>query len=119
MSPEQRIQNLQELSTLDRQSMCMQFLLLLNLCEKGLAPKTIKSHVLDNKTYFDAKTMRDQLAGPSLANAHKGLYALYESGFIERLVTDKNGEIVLGDNYQRNSATIYWRLTEKARSLLN
>ncbi|EGR0264011.1 hypothetical protein BC355_08915 [Vibrio cholerae] len=119
MTSNERIKNLQELSTLDRQSMCMQFLLLLNLCDKGLAPSEIKSYTLNEKTYFDSKTMKEHLAESSLANAHKGLYALYQAHFIERLVVDKNGEIATGDNYQRNTAMIYWRLTEKARSLLD
>jgi len=119
MTPENRIKNLQELSTLDRQSMCMQFLLLLNLCDKKLAPKEIGYYTLGEKTYFDSKTMKEQLSKSSLANAHKGLYALYQANFIERLVIDKNGEISNGDNYQRNTAMIYWRLAEKARSLLD
>ena len=114
MSQNKPIDYLIELSKLERQSMCMQILLLLNLCEKNKAPIYIKSTVYKGRLFFDGKSMKEQLDSPSLANFHKGLYALYDADFIERLVVDKSGNIVFSDNYQRNTAIIYWRLTPKA-----
>lgn len=118
MNTNKPISYLIELSKLERQSMCMQILLLLNLCESGKIPTEIKNTEHKGKVFFEAKAIKKQLDSPSLANFHKGLYALYEAGFIDRLVIDKDGHVVMSNNYQRNTAVIYWKLTDKSRILL-
>ncbi|MFA1571799.1 hypothetical protein A152_0022625 [Vibrio tasmaniensis 1F-187] len=74
---------------------------------------------LNDETFFyEANSLKEQLLDvPSLSNSHKVLYLLLDAGFIERRVLDKDGQVVIGDSYQRNTAKIYWRISDKGLSV--
>jgi len=113
------IELLKEFASLERPTFCFQVVLLLNLCERGYAPSEISSFEYNGNAYFEGKSIREQLGGITVrSNLHKANYALLESGFVERLVTDQEGNVILHDSYSKKFSTLYWRLTDKARVLL-
>lgn len=120
-SYEQRIKHLHELSQLPRQSLCFQLLTIMNLCHHDLDSGKVERMKSDDETYFyEANSLKEQLLDvPSLSNSHKVLYLLLDAGFIERRVLDKDGQVVIGDSYQRNTAKIYWRISDKGLSIFS
>ncbi|KAB0478820.1 hypothetical protein ACMAZD_26105 (plasmid) [Vibrio sp. nBUS_14] len=111
--------NLQEMSQLTRVSLCFQFLTLMNLCEQDLDKgKVERDRDDEGKVFFEANSLKSNLLDvPSLSNSHKALYALLDAGFVERRVLNKDGEVVFGNSFGRNSAKIYWRITDKGLSI--
>ncbi|MEZ8862518.1 hypothetical protein [Vibrio sp. 10N.247.311.51] len=118
-SYEQRIKHLHELSQLPRQSLCFQLLTVMNLCHLDLDNGKVERLKSDDETcFYEANSLKEQLLNvPSLSNSHKVLYLLLDAGFIERRVLDKDGKVVIGDNYQRNTAKIFWRMSTKGLSV--
>ncbi|WP_210468628.1 hypothetical protein [Vibrio crassostreae] len=118
-SYEQRIKHLHELSQLPRQSLCFQLLTIMNLCHLDLDNGKVERLILDDEScFYEANSLKEQLLNvPSLSNSHKVLYILLDAGFIERRVLDKDGQVVIGDNYQRNTAKIFWRMSTKGLSV--
>ncbi len=115
---EQRIAFLSEAGELPRQSVCFQFLMLLHLSHQGLDEGVVERTYHEGVCFYESASLRKGMANvKSVSNAHKGIHALYDAGFIERLVLDQNAQPVLGDKFSRNSVKIYWRLTGKGHSL--
>ncbi|HBC3474086.1 TPA: hypothetical protein ACVU43_004077 [Vibrio parahaemolyticus] len=115
---EQRIAYLSEIAELPRQSVCFQFLMLLHLSHQGLTEGVIEHTHYEGVCFYESVSLREGMANAkSVSNAHKGIHALYDAGFIERLVLDKNAQPVVGEKFSRNSVKIYWRLTAKGYSL--
>lgn len=70
--------------------------------------------------FFDSNDIRGYMANhKTTSNIHKGFTALLSSGFIERLVINQNGENVVSPNFKRNTVTIYYRMSDKAKALFS
>ncbi|ANU39486.1 hypothetical protein [Vibrio scophthalmi] len=116
----QRIAYLVEVGELPRQSVCFQFLMLLYLAHKGLSDETVRNVDFEGAQYYESLSLRECMANAkSASNAHKGIHALYDSGFIEKLVIDSSGQKVVTDKFSRNAVTIYWRLSLKGLALFS
>jgi hypothetical protein len=91
----------------------------MNLCEQDLDKgKVERDRDDEGKVFFEANSLKSNLLDvPSLSNSHKALYALLDAGFVERRVLNKDGEVVFGNSFGRNSAKIYWRITDKGLSI--
>lgn len=115
---EQRITFLSEVAELPRQSVCFQFLILLYISHQGLDNGVVVRAEYEGVCFYESVSLREGMANMrSVSNAHKGIHALYDAGFIERLVLDQNNQRIAGDKFSRNSVKIYWRLTVKGLSL--
>jgi len=115
---EQRITFLSEVAELPRQSVCFQFLILLYISHQGLDNGVVVRAESEGVCFYESVSLREGMANMrSVSNAHKGIHALYDAGFIERLVLDQNNQRIAGDKFSRNSVKIYWRLTVKGLSL--
>ncbi len=114
-------QDLEELASLPRQSVCFQFLMLLNLAEKGIVSDALDLYQPSGeRAFFSSTSLRDLLgSASSKANATKALLALDESGFVERVVIDDNGERISTPTFRRNQVTIYYRLSDRGIALFN
>ncbi|PSU44843.1 hypothetical protein C9J12_25450 [Photobacterium frigidiphilum] len=110
-----RVDILKEIATLPRQSVCFQLVTLLRWCDNGLNDASVETYKLGDDLYYSAKSLKSLLGISTKSNFHKGLYALFDAGLIERLVIDKSGEVVSHDNYQRNTAIIFWKLSAKGK----
>lgn len=120
MEFEQRIRTLSEVGALPRQSVCFQFLMLLNLSEQYADNRCIEKVHYEGLYFFESVYLRSYMANvKSVSNSHKGIHALYEAGFVERLVLDKYNQKIYGDKFSRNAVKIYWRLTFKGRNLFS
>ncbi|MBF4390041.1 hypothetical protein [Vibrio anguillarum] len=112
---------LHELSALLRQSLCLQFLLLLNMCRYDLDKGIVQRKAWENKTYYAFHSLREQLTSPPLpSNADKALVDMQALGLVERLKVHDDGTRILehDNNYQRRAVTIFWALTHKGEQLL-
>ncbi|MBF4343365.1 hypothetical protein EAY39_21995, partial [Vibrio anguillarum] len=101
---------LHELSALLRQSLCLQFLLLLNMCRYDLDKGIVQRKAWENKTYYAFHSLREQLTSPPLpSNADKALVDMQALGLVERLKVHDDGTRILehDNNYQRRAVTIF------------
>ncbi len=113
------LDHLKEFSKLERQTMGLQVVLMLNLFERGFAPQDVVTIEHNGHTFYEGKSIRNQLGGDTIkANLHKANYALLNGGFVERLVIDPDGNVILHENYSKKTSILYWRLTAKAHVLL-
>lgn len=111
---------LKEISTLPRQSMCMQALLLMRYCESNPKNMTVTSFRHNDAPYFENQSIRQNLLScPDEGNLSRSLRALYEAGFVDRVAVNENtGELNFDIDFRSKSSKIYWGLTDKSRLVL-
>ncbi|KEY91497.1 hypothetical protein CF67_15013 (plasmid) [Candidatus Photodesmus blepharus] len=112
---------LEEVSMLPKHGICLQIMIFLNWCHCGLSSKEMEIEVDNGYPFVESVSIiKYMLSVKKQMNSVKDFSALQDAKFIEKIVVSSDsGKIISGDRYNRNSVSIYYRLSDKGMKLFS
>ncbi len=111
-----RIQLISEISKLERATVCNAILMSMNVFERGDLPEKECTFEHEGAVYLDSQMMLEEISSAAnRSNFNKALRALYENGFIERIIVHNKESVVPIEKYSKKWDRFYWRLSDKSR----